>query len=607
MRRITPMSTKEETKIPEQFSSTAVKPAGGGSKPCQHVNYVDTAVQADVLDDEELESDGITAQAEPPLIERAPIPTGRNKTFPIPPNRCKGDCKHAAGGSIAESPQKKSERPSRVTWQGVESSTQTEVTNAPVNEPQKATDTVGRKLSFPSDVQPAERSGTFLLTSRNTRSSRLVQQAPRLKSPQKSLDESKGKPTSQGKAFEPSTPPSRRPPSPPPICSQCAQPIDPASEDPRPESTYACDHDADVTPKPGRPARACTSRSSMLCQQCFPSRQVSLEMSPLQASSPVEVSYHSSARRSTRPIIPTGPVTYPEEASVSLEQQASQVTQCLASAEGQEMHRAIIKEAIQEFSKQIPIADPVKRPSITAPKFQPTPRPQPSSIRLQPSSGASRVKVLPSLAQRPLIITTACPLDHVASSSTSLDTILPKSSEITDKQVFRGLHVATAAACDEDVDKWIEEITGTGVRKFLADLSAFEGLGVNTLANVASRAARQRKEQLKAWEEVRERRLATHSREVQFDPTQYRVQDEDDGRLKAGEFFIGDQGVEWKGGEEPEAEQGDELMMDDQGVGVRQKRDGLGERMLHRREVKGSEGARERAVKMGWRERSVSG
>jgi len=78
---------------------------------------------------------------------------------------------------------------------------------------------------------------------------------------------------------------------------------------------------------------------------------------------------------------------------------------------------------------------------------------------------------------------------------------------MSDRAVFRGLHVATAAAYDEDVDKWIEEVTGTGVRRFLADLSAFEGLGFNTLAAVARRAAKQRRDQVKAWERIREQRL----------------------------------------------------------------------------------------------------
>ena len=47
---------------------------------------------------------------------------------------------------------------------------------------------------------------------------------------------------------------------------------------------------------------------------------------------------------------------------------------------------------------------------------------------------------------------------------------------IRDADVLKGLHVAAAAACDEDVDAWIRSKTGLRLRRFLADLRAFEGL-----------------------------------------------------------------------------------------------------------------------------------
>lgn len=72
-----------------------------------------------------------------------------------------------------------------------------------------------------------------------------------------------------------------------------------------------------------------------------------------------------------------------------------------------------------------------------------------------------------------------------------------------DKSVFRGLHVATAAACDDDIDTWIEDVTGLGVRKFLASLSQFSGLGVTAPADVARRAAQHREEEVEAWETIR--------------------------------------------------------------------------------------------------------
>lgn len=48
------------------------------------------------------------------------------------------------------------------------------------------------------------------------------------------------------------------------------------------------------------------------------------------------------------------------------------------------------------------------------------------------------------------------------------------SAPITDKGIFRGLRVATAAACDEEVDEWVTEITGYGVRQFLGELGQFD-------------------------------------------------------------------------------------------------------------------------------------
>ncbi|KAF7905646.1 uncharacterized protein EAF01_006167 [Botrytis porri] len=80
------------------------------------------------------------------------------------------------------------------------------------------------------------------------------------------------------------------------------------------------------------------------------------------------------------------------------------------------------------------------------------------------------------------------------------------------KKLFKGLRVATAAACEEGVDKFIEEITGYKVRKLLTDISALDGLGVNTLAHVARQTAQKRRGDLRRLqmtqitkEEARER------------------------------------------------------------------------------------------------------
>jgi hypothetical protein len=166
----------------------------------------------------------------------------------------------------------------------------------------------------------------------------------------------------------------------------------------------------------------------------------------------------------------------------------------------------VVKDINVEYTNQLPVADPMKRPSLPRLNVKSSTTYQPPYQRAQYAT-SSRSKSLPQASQPTMLVNLPTQLpDHPSASS--LSTLGLRPSKVTDKQVFKGLHVATAAACDEDVDKWIEEITGCGVRNFLADLSRFEGLGVNTLADVARRAARQRRKTVRAWEVVREARVA---------------------------------------------------------------------------------------------------
>ncbi|EPE29077.1 hypothetical protein GLAREA_00235 [Glarea lozoyensis ATCC 20868] len=105
-------------------------------------------------------------------------------------------------------------------------------------------------------------------------------------------------------------------------------------------------------------------------------------------------------------------------------------------------------------------------------------------------------------------------MHHAPNSASSLSNPAPhRTSKTTNQKVFDGLQVATAAACDKDLDAWLIEVNGTGVRHFLANLSKFEPLGVNALSNVAKRAARDRREQLLVWEKVREQNLMKQEQE----------------------------------------------------------------------------------------------
>jgi hypothetical protein len=76
-------------------------------------------------------------------------------------------------------------------------------------------------------------------------------------------------------------------------------------------------------------------------------------------------------------------------------------------------------------------------------------------------------------------------------------------SDVRDKDVFKGLQIALAAACNKEIDLWIAKMSGCGVRRLLADLRAFEGLGVNILTGQAKRTARRRREE-------RDQRIGVH-------------------------------------------------------------------------------------------------
>ncbi|KAM3074421.1 hypothetical protein ACMFMG_002775 [Clarireedia jacksonii] len=87
----------------------------------------------------------------------------------------------------------------------------------------------------------------------------------------------------------------------------------------------------------------------------------------------------------------------------------------------------------------------------------------------------------------------------LSQSSLTMQLEYLESSAATQEQtrkLFKGLRVATAAACEEGVDKFLEDITGVGVRRLLMDLSRLDGLGINGLAEVARRTGRKRREVL---------------------------------------------------------------------------------------------------------------
>ncbi|KAM0332109.1 hypothetical protein ACHAQA_002381 [Verticillium albo-atrum] len=69
--------------------------------------------------------------------------------------------------------------------------------------------------------------------------------------------------------------------------------------------------------------------------------------------------------------------------------------------------------------------------------------------------------------------------------------------DFDDRDVLRGLHIAASAACDDTVDAWIREKTGVWIRRFLADLKAFEMLGEDTQPAPKDQRARQRRAEMR--------------------------------------------------------------------------------------------------------------
>ncbi|KZL81332.1 hypothetical protein CI238_00450 [Colletotrichum incanum] len=96
------------------------------------------------------------------------------------------------------------------------------------------------------------------------------------------------------------------------------------------------------------------------------------------------------------------------------------------------------------------------------------------------------------------------------------DGSVPKGQDdrnINDRDVLRGLSIAISAACDEEVDTWIRQKTGVRIRRFLADLKAFETLGDEDEPDpVKERARKRRADSRKLKAQIRQSKAAREAR-----------------------------------------------------------------------------------------------
>ena len=570
-------------------------------------SYIDAAIQAVP---ERLQYDALTDQGTQPtdainqtdrfgdessnsraqnLVESRPLSLhNESKTFPTSPQKCASDCNQTALNVSGEQSTRKRYRDQAV---------QTDVPeDSPDVQQSSLYESNTSSLRFTAEIADAHRNFPSASTSP-------FQRSPTQRSSDKSIDDlavprssagsgspDTNKPVSKG-PFSSSTQPG------PLRCTQCSAELDRSSLessqrqltmiefDPQPasEAVYEPGPEPEIEPQSplrGKLSHTCTARSSLECQQC----------APQYFPSPISAHQQSSfiPARSLKQVpcqFPAPKVSQPRTTdwAATLESDLEEIIQGYHSPEERFMQRKIIQDTIDKYAKQPPVTDPVKKPSFPRLKLRPPPTSVPLAKHLRAQSAAPS-PAAPVFADSPL------PQSQTTTTSSSLTR---DESGISDRTVFRGLHVATAAACDEDVAKWIEEITGIEIRKFLADLSAFDGLGFNTLAGVARRAAKQRRGELRAWEKVRERRLEERELDAGCDGwAEEDVGQQGPCKDRKMVFVAGDKTVS---------------LRDEKSVKERSEGEELDGSMKPARECRIRENLTERAVRMGWRERSLLG
>ncbi|KAK7714149.1 hypothetical protein SLS64_004247 [Diaporthe eres] len=81
--------------------------------------------------------------------------------------------------------------------------------------------------------------------------------------------------------------------------------------------------------------------------------------------------------------------------------------------------------------------------------------------------------------------------------------------DIDDRDILLGLKMAICAACDEDLDAWIRDRTGLRLRRFLADLKAFDAVSKDrkpSASQAPRRQARRTRNETRRLNAERERR-----------------------------------------------------------------------------------------------------
>ncbi|KAF0332133.1 hypothetical protein GQ607_000149 [Colletotrichum asianum] len=171
-----------------------------------------------------------------------------------------------------------------------------------------------------------------------------------------------------------------------------------------------------------------------------------------------------------------------------------------------------LEEAIEQASREMEERDIEE--TQTAGNNQPvlTEKRQPEAVDL--------TKTVKELFSRPIDKENAPTAKKLPQKNTesSISTYSSLSTErddrdIDDRDVLRGLNIAISAACDEEVDAWIRQKTGVRIRRFLADLRAFETLAEEDEADPKHERSRiRRTESRKLQAQIRQSKAAREAR-----------------------------------------------------------------------------------------------
>lgn len=265
-----------------------------------------------------------------------------------------------------------------------------------------------------------------------------------------------------------------------------------------------------VLPASPRKPHDCTRKSSV-CEECAPSK---IEKRPSPKGVPIRPGLSSPIGSLQPPIIPVRSLRRagtlfqapPIGDSPSVEANDSTTTFPRYEETTEDLRpndeappEKIVEIGRDEFPATTVLLPTDKKQVNAAPKYNNIPN---REIPPVPRTGGSPKRIPPG-PNRESIDTIAEIISHYSPA----ESISPTTTTVTaseagnqksprDEDIFRGLQVVTLAACDKDVDTWIKDMSGPGIRKFLADVSEFEKLGIGELSRQARRMARRRRRQL---------------------------------------------------------------------------------------------------------------